>query len=91
MDLWEGLWKRIFKDVLLTGLGMGVIARETLSAHPNGFLIGAGLALTVPSVASHVRALLPGPGDSGTSASSLSPGEQGSLPSPPSSAGDSGE
>ena len=53
----------ILKDIALTGLGMLAIYSQIRSAHPNGMIIGAGLALTVPTIAQHVRALLPGPGD----------------------------
>jgi hypothetical protein len=69
------LWK-LLKDIVLTGLGVAAILSQILSLRPNGLVLGTGLALTVPSVASHVRALLPGPGD-GDSSESRSP------PSPP--------
>lgn len=58
MDLWERLWKRILKDVLLTGLGMYAIWRG-IQPPDNVFAIGAGLTLTVPSTAAHLKALLP--------------------------------
>jgi hypothetical protein len=44
----------------VTGTGLAVIWRQVYSPHPSGLLLGTGLALTVPSVAAHVRALLPG-------------------------------
>ena len=84
---WGTCWL-VIKDVLLTGLGVVTIWSQIRSAHPDGLLIGAGLALTVPSVAEHVRALLPGPGASPTLPSSPSSGEQASPPSP---GGQSGE
>jgi hypothetical protein len=58
---------RLIKDVLLTGLGMFAIYSQLFRQHPDGLILGAGLALTVPSIASHVRALLPGPGDGDSS------------------------
>ena len=87
MDRWERLWKRVFKDVLLTGLGAYAIWRG-IQPPDNGLAIGTGLALTVPSAAEHLRALLPSPGDAPASGSSPSPGEPGS---PPSSGGPSGD
>jgi hypothetical protein len=75
--VWKTSWQ-IAKDVLLTGLGMVAIYTQILSPHPNGLILGTGLALTVPSVAEHVKALLPGSGES--SSSPRSP-ERGPLPS----------
>lgn len=48
------------RDVAVTGTGLGIIWSQVFSRHPSGLLLGTGLALTVPSVAAHVRALLPG-------------------------------
>ena len=78
-----GAWQ-LLKDILLTGLGMAAIVSQVLSSHPNGLVLGTGLALTVPSVASHVRALLPGPGDGESSSSTPSSPRSPSLPSSPS-------
>ena len=62
--------KDVVKDVVLTSLGVVAIWSQIFSAKPNLYVLGAGLALTVPSTASHVRALLaPGPGDGESSAS----------------------
>lgn len=71
---WRTVWMAV-KDVALTGTGVAVIWVEALSAHPNGLALGTGLALTVPSVADHVRALLPssGGGDGGSSPSQSPP------------------
>jgi hypothetical protein len=71
----------LLKDVLLTGTGVAVIFSQVLSLHPNGLLLGTGLALTVPSVAEHVKALLPSSGGGSSSASSAQPGPQPSQPS----------
>lgn len=82
MNLWP-----LFKDIALTGLGMLAIYSQIRSVHPNGLILGAGLALTVPTIAQHVRALLPGPGDGPSSA----PPSQPTLPpSSSSQTGDSG-
>lgn len=67
------------KDVVLTGLGVIVIMSQVLARHPDGLLIGAGLALTVPSSWDHIRALMPGGGES--SPSRQEPGPQESPPS----------
>jgi len=80
------LWK-LLKDIVLTGLGVAAILSQTFSLHPSGLVLGTGLALTVPSVASHVRALLPGPGDGGSSESASPPRPP---PSPPSAREGSG-
>ena len=57
------LW-RLLKEVGLTVLGAACIGTQIFSSHPNGLLIGAGLALTVPDTARAVKALLPGGGES---------------------------
>jgi hypothetical protein len=88
MEWAERLWKRIFKDVLLTGLGIFAIWRG-IQPPGNAAAIGAGLVLTAPSAAEHLKALLPSSGDSHTLPPSPSPGEPGSVPS--SSGGPSGE
>jgi hypothetical protein len=64
------------KDVVLTGSGVAVIWVEALSSHPSGLLLGTGLALTVPSVADHVRALLPSSGGGESSPPPELPGPQ---------------
>lgn len=77
----------LLKDVLLTGVGLGVIGSQIFSAHPNGLLLGTGLALTVPTIADHVRALLPSSGGGESSPSSPPPGPRPS----PSTSGGTGE
>jgi hypothetical protein len=72
----------LLKDLVLSGTGVFAILYEVLNAHPNGLVLGTGLALTVPSVADHVKALLPSSG--GGSSSEPSP-SQTPPPSPPSS------
>jgi len=68
------LWWSLLRDIVVTGTGLAVIWSQVLSAHPDGILLGTGLALTVPSIADHVRALLPSSGGGSSSASSPSPG-----------------
>ena len=59
------------KDVVLTSVGVVAIWSQIFSPRPHPYIILAGLALTVPSTAGHVRALLaPGPGDGESSESS---------------------
>ena len=59
----------LIRDIAITGTGLAVIWFQVYSPHPSGLLLGTGLALTVPSVAAHVRALLPG-GEQGRGGSS---------------------
>jgi hypothetical protein len=71
----------LLKDILLTGTGVAVIFSQVLSAHPDGLLLGTGLALTVPTIADHVKALLPSSGGGGSSPSSPPPTPRPSQPS----------
>lgn len=75
MSRWFRL-RDFLKDVVLTGLGVVVVWHELFSAHPNGFLIGVGVALTTPRTWEHLRALLPGGDDGPSSPSSSSPGPE---------------
>ncbi len=77
---WTTLWPLI-KDAVFTGTGVFAITFEVLSSHPNGLVLGTGLALTVPSVAEHVKALLPSSGGGSSSPSSARPGPQPSQTS----------
>jgi hypothetical protein len=71
----------LLKDVLLTGTGLVVILAQVFSPRPDGLLLGTGLALTVPTIAEHVKALLPSSG-----APSSEPPSRSTPPgSPPSS------
>jgi hypothetical protein len=76
----------LVKDVLLTGTGVVIVLSQVAEAYlgqqPNALLIGAGLALTVPSIADHVKGLLPGSTDGPSSSQSESSGHS---PSPSSS------
>ena len=72
----------LLKDILLTGTGVGVIFSQVLSLHPDGLLLGTGLALTVPTIADHVKALLPSSGGGTGGPSSPSPDAPGRQPSP---------
>jgi hypothetical protein len=54
------LWWPLVRDIAITGTGLAIIWSQVFSPHPSGLVLGTGLALTVPSVAAHVRALLPG-------------------------------
>jgi hypothetical protein len=85
---WRATSWLLIKDIALTGTGLAVIYVELLSPRaPNGLLLGTGLALTVPSIADHVKALLPSSGGGGSSPPSL-PG--GQPPSARSSGGTDG-
>jgi hypothetical protein len=75
-------WWPLLRDIALTGTGILVIFSQVLATHPDGLLLGTGLALTVPSVAEHVKALLPSSGGAGTSPPSPPPGQQPSPPQP---------
>ena len=78
---WNTLWTGL-KDVLLTGTGLTLILSQVFSPRPSDVLLVAGLALTVPSAATHARDVLSGP--TGVHSSGSSPPEQPSA-SPPSS------
>lgn len=84
---WSTLWLGL-KDVLLTGSGLFLILSQTFSAHPSDVLLVAGLALTVPSVATHARDVLSGPTGQHSLPSSAPPTPP---PSSPSSDGATGE
>ena len=76
-------WWPLLRDILVTGTGPGVIWRQVFSTHPSGLLLGTGLALTVPSVAAHVKALLPGSGGDGESSPPSPPVRQPHSSPPP--------
>ena len=82
---WARATYELIRDVCVSGTGLLIIWRQVLysSLHPSGLLLGTGLALTVPSVAAHVRALLPGPGESESSPPSPSPPARPSSSLPP--------
>jgi hypothetical protein len=71
----------LLKDILLTGTGLFLVLSQVLSPAPSDVILAAGLALTVPSIAGHARALLPGTGGS-SSPSSSPPGPPESGPPP---------
>jgi hypothetical protein len=73
MSRWQTYWA-LCKDVILTGTGVAVILSQVVSVHPSDLLLGAGLALTVPSVAGHAGALLSGRGTGPSSPPSAAPG-----------------
>jgi hypothetical protein len=74
---WDTAWSAT-KDVLLTGTGMVLIISQVFSHTPSDILLVTGLALTVPSVAGHAKALLGAHGGGGSSPPSP---PSGSLPS----------
>ena len=72
---WETAWQ-LAKDVLLTGTGLVIIILQIWSKTPSDVLLVVGLALTVPSAASHAASILSGPGVTPPSESSPEHGEQ---------------
>ena len=78
---WSTTWT-LLKDILLTGTGLTIIILQIGAKTPSDVLLVVGLALTVPSAASHAASILSGPGVPPSSGSSPPDGEQ---PSPPSS------
>ena len=84
---WRATSWLLIKDILLTGTGLAVIYDQLFSSRPpDGLLLGTGLALTVPSIAEHVKALLPSSG-----AGSSSPPSRSAGPRPPGGSGGTGE
>lgn len=77
---WWMRWWPLLRDGVVTGTGILVIFSQVFAAHPDGLLLGTGLALTVPSVAEHVKALLPGSGGPGSLPVSPPPGQRPSSP-----------
>ena len=86
---WQTAYQ-LLKDIALTGTGLTVIILQIWSKTPSDVLLVVGLALTVPSVASHATSILSGPGVPSSSESSPEHGEQPSPPpsSPPGGSGD---
>lgn len=82
MKWWTILWQAL-RDVVLTSTGIWCIVSQVLSRNPDGLILGTGLALTVPSVAEHVRALLPSGGPASSSSSREAPTSSPSSPSHP--------
>jgi hypothetical protein len=83
---WQTAWQ-LAKDVLLTGTGLVIIILQIFARQPSDVLLVVGLALTVPSAASHAASILSGPGVPPSSESSPPPGEQQAPPSSSSSPG----
>lgn len=79
---WDLAWAAA-KDVLLTGTGIVLILSQVLASSPSDVLLATGLALTVPSVASHARVLLAGGRESRSSPPSPPPGAPPSTSSSP--------
>lgn len=82
---WTTAWQLI-KDILLTGTGLVIIILQIFARQPSDVLLVVGLALTVPSAASHAASILSGPGVSGEHGappSSQSSQPHGEPPSPP--------
>jgi hypothetical protein len=88
---WQTAWQ-LAKDVLLTGTGLAVIILQIFAKQPSDVLLVAGLALTVPSAASHAASILSGPGVPPSSPSSDAAGEpsspRSSSPQPGEATGD---
>ncbi len=80
MSRWDIIWAAA-KDLALTGTGVVLILSQVFASSPSDILLATGLALTVPSVASHARVLLSG---------SSGQGSRSSPPSPPSGSSPSG-
>ena len=74
---WETAWQ-LMKDIALTGTGLTLIILQVFTRQPSDVMLVTGLALTIPSVASHAGTLLSPP----------STGAHGPPPSLPSSSPD---
>jgi hypothetical protein len=94
-------WGVLLRDLVLTGGGLAVIGSQVALAylpdgHPNPYLIGAGLSLTLPSTYAKLREVMrtvDPPGTDGSPGSSSLPHgpEPSPLSSPLSSTGNGGE
>lgn len=59
------------RDILITGTGLFMVVSQVFVRSPSDLIIGGGLALTAPTLASHIKGLLsPGHGESDSSAPS---------------------
>jgi len=74
-------WWTVVKDILLTGTGIVLVLSQVFSRSPSVAILGAGLALTTPSVAGHAAALLSGRGGGSSSPPPPPPGPP--PPGPP--------
>ena len=81
---WQTAWSLV-KDIALTGTGLVMIILQVFAKQPSDVLLVTGLALTIPSVASHAGTLLspPSTGGHGPPSSSSSSLPHGSRPSSP--------
>jgi hypothetical protein len=81
---WQTAWQLI-KDIALTGTGLVMIISQIFAQRPSDVLLVTGLALTIPSVASHAGTLLqpPSTGGHGPPSSSSSSSPHGPPPSSP--------
>lgn len=95
MKNWELLLRRtwtLVRDVIFAGFGLWLIWRET--TRPGQYvvpLLGVAIALTVPSAAEHIKAILPSSSGESAVESSSRPSAPGGSPRPPASRGASGE
>ena len=81
---WETAWQLV-KDIALTGVGLALIISQIFTRQPSDVLLVTGLALTIPSVASHAVTLLspPSTGGHGPPSSSSPSSPHGQPPSSP--------
>lgn len=87
MKQWEAVLRRtwaLVRDVVFAGFGLWLIYRETIHPGPDALaLLGVAVALTVPSAAEHIKAILPSSsGESAVESSSRSSVPHGSSPQP---------
>lgn len=86
MKPWEAVLRRtwaLVRDVVFAGFGLWLVYRELTHPGKNALaFLGIALALTVPSAAEHIRAILPdSAGESAVESSSRSSEPRGSSPS----------
>jgi hypothetical protein len=83
VNRWATRWWQLLRDILVTGTGLAVITSQLFSHRPSDVLLVTGLALTVPSAASHTVGILRGPTEPSSSPSSESASSPRSSSSPP--------
>lgn len=52
---------QLIRDIAMTGTGLWLVISQDASAHPQGDILVAALALLVPAAATHAASIISGP------------------------------